>query len=84
MENRQLILTIALAAFALTQTFADGILSVSPASATVGTSGLLLTVELDSGALPPLPPSEIAPSIPTMDKAQNKHHSPCSLSETIS
>lgn len=34
MKNRQLILSIALAIFALTQTFADGIVSVSPGSAT--------------------------------------------------
>ena len=56
------LLWVAQVAFALTQTFADGIISVSPESATVGTSGLLLTVELDSGAFPPLPPSEVIPS----------------------
>jgi len=43
-------------------TVSDGILSVSPNSASQGDAGLLVTVTLDSNRVPPLPPSQVAPS----------------------
>jgi predicted outer membrane repeat protein len=43
-------------------TVSDGILSVSPGSASPGDANVLVTFTLDAGIIPPLPPSHVSPN----------------------
>jgi PKD repeat protein len=67
LQNCALLLALATAIRAFSQTtVANAITNISPASAAPGTSGLLVTLTLNAGVTPPVPPANVAPTSVTL------------------